>query len=140
MIVNDYLIDQTGMDWQAMLSGWAEILPATFTIWLVNRFGDVIAIVDDGSVYLLDIGAGIFKAVAGSREQFADLVETPGNANDWLMIPLVDQCVAAGLSLGSRQCYGFKTPPLLGGEYAAHNVAPVDLAQTRSSRRSVVAD
>jgi hypothetical protein len=42
--VNDYLIDQAGFDWQAMLAGWADILPETFTMWLVNRFGDAFII------------------------------------------------------------------------------------------------
>jgi Domain of unknown function (DUF1851) len=27
------------------------------------------------------------------------------------------------------QCYGFKVPPLFGGEYAPENIAPIDLAQ-----------
>ena len=83
-------------------------------------------------VYLLDIGAGTFKRVAEGREEFADLADVPKNGNDWLMIPLVDQCVAAGIRLGPRQCYGFKIPPLLGGEYAVHNVAPVDPLSVKS--------
>jgi hypothetical protein len=48
--INDYLIDLAGFDWQAMLAGWAEILPETFTMWLVNRFGDAFIIAEDGSV------------------------------------------------------------------------------------------
>jgi hypothetical protein len=35
----------------------------------------------------------------------------------------------AGISLGPSQCYGFKNPPLLGGEYTALNVVAVDLAE-----------
>jgi hypothetical protein len=56
MNINNYLIDQSGQDWQELVCGWAEILPPVFTIWLVNRFGDVILVMDDGSVHLLDIG------------------------------------------------------------------------------------
>jgi hypothetical protein len=59
MNIKDYLIDQSGKDWQELLCGWAEILPPVFTIWLVNRFGDVILVTDDGSVHLLDIGGGV---------------------------------------------------------------------------------
>jgi hypothetical protein len=33
------------------------------------------------------------------------------------------------MSLQPGQCYGFKVPPLLGGEYEPGNIAPVDLAQ-----------
>jgi len=47
-----------------LVVGWSTILPARFTVWLVNRFGDVFTIVADGPVYLLDIGAGTFKRVA----------------------------------------------------------------------------
>jgi hypothetical protein len=127
--VNDYLIDHAGFDWQAMLTGWAEILPATFTLRLVNRFGDVFIVVEDGPVYLLDVAGGTLSRVAESRDQFADLIDVPQNANNWLMIPLVDQCIASGMSLQPGKCYGFKIPPLLGGEYATGNVVIVDLAQ-----------
>ena len=44
------------------------------------------------------------------------------------MIPLVDQCVAAGLILAQDQCYGYKIPPILGGQYAIENVEPTDLS------------
>ena len=129
MNIDDYLIDQSGRDWAAMLSGWSEILPAAFTVWLVNRFGDVVVVLDDGSVHILDIGVGTFARVAGSRKRFAELMNVPKNANNWLAIPLVDRCVAAGLVPGPGQCFGYKTPPLLGGEYSVENVALVDLAE-----------
>jgi hypothetical protein len=127
--VNDYLIDQAGFDWQAMLAGWADILPETFTMWLVNRFGDVFIIAEHGSVHHLDIAGRTLHRVADNRDQFADLIDVPQNANKWLMIPLVDQCVKLGMSLSQRQCHGFKIPPLLGGAYEPRNVAPVDLVE-----------
>lgn len=127
--VNDYLIDHAPFDWQTMLTGWVEILPAIFTIWLVNRFGDVFVIADKGPVYLLDVAGGTFSRLAETRDQFADLIDEPQNANNWLMIPLVDQCIASGMTLHPGKCYGFKIPPLLGGEYAIGNVVTVDLAQ-----------
>ena len=49
------------------------------------------------------------------------------NAAEWLMMPLVDQCVAAGLKPGPGHCYGFKKPPALGGEYSVANTEVVDL-------------
>jgi hypothetical protein len=127
--VNEYLIDLGEFGWQAMLTGWAEILPQTFTIWLVNRFGDVFIITEDGTVYQLDISGGTLCRVADTRDHFATLIDFPQNANNWLMIPLVDQCIKSGMSLQPGQCYGFKIPPLLGGEYELSNIAPVDLAQ-----------
>ena len=107
----------------------AEILPTTFTIWLVNRFGDVFIIAQDGSVHLLDIAGGTFERLADNLDRFAELIDEPQNANNWLMIPLVNQCVELGISLQPGQCHGFKIPPLLGGEYEPGNIVSVDLPQ-----------
>jgi hypothetical protein len=112
-----------------MLAGWSEILPETFTMWLVNRFGDAFIIAEDGSVHHLDVAVGTLHRVADTRDQFAVLIDVSQNANNWLMIPLVDQCVKLGMLLQRGQCYGFKIPPLFGGAYEPGNVAPVDLAQ-----------
>ncbi len=91
-------------------------------MWLVNRFGDVFAVFEDGSVHMLDVGTGVMQRLADSRDDFAARIDAGNNANHWLMIPLVDQCVAAGLTLSDGQCYGYKIPPILGGKYAARAV------------------
>jgi hypothetical protein len=59
--------------------------------------------------------------VADSRDDFCARIDEGNYANDWLMIPLVDQMVAAGFHLQPGQCYAFKTPPVLGGEYNVEN-------------------
>ena len=128
MNINDYLIDQRNKDWSQLLSGWAGTLPESFTLWLVNRFGDAFLVLDDGSVHMLDIGGGQISQVADSRDHFANSIDLDDNANNWLMIPLVDQCATALPPLGESQCYGFKVPPMLGGEYILDNIEPTDLA------------
>jgi hypothetical protein len=120
--INDYLIDQQGRDWPALLAGWKDALPASFTLWLVNRFGDLFVVFDDGSVHMLDVGIGQRRRIANDREHFAKLLDVGNNANHCLMIPLVKACVAAGMVPGAGQCYGYKTPPILGGSYNASNV------------------
>jgi hypothetical protein len=128
MNIHDYLIEQSGKDWAELLSGWLGVLPASFTVWLVNRFGDVFAVFEDGSVHMLDVGTGVMQRLADSRDEFAARIDAGDNANNWLMIPLVDQCVAAGLTLSDGQCYGYKIPPILGGKYAVENVSPTNLS------------
>ena len=128
MNISDYLIAQPGKDWRRLLSGWLTALPARFTLWMVNRFGDLFVVLDDGSVHMLDVGIGRLKRVAEDRSHFSALMGVGDNANNWLMIPLVDACMAAGLSLGPNQCYGYKVPPILGGEYRVGNVEPTDLS------------
>ena len=128
MDLKDYLIPQAGKDWRALLSGWLEVLPPSFTLWMVNRFGDLFVVLDDGSVCMLDVGVGSFKRLANSRSHFASLIDVGDNANHWLMIPLVKACVAAGLTLGPNQCYGYDIPPVLGGQYQPGNVSVTDIA------------
>jgi hypothetical protein len=129
MNLRDYLIDQEGKDWCRLLAPWADLLPASFTVWLVNRFGDVFAVCDDGTVCRLDIGSGTFVHVAGSREEFMELSNVQEDADDLLMIPFVDQCVAAGMILSPNQCYGYKIPPILGGEYDLENFIRIGIAE-----------
>jgi hypothetical protein len=136
MDINDYLIDQTGKDRAVLLKGWGSVLPASFTLWIVNRFGDLVIVLDDGSVHMLDLGSGQLNRVADSRGQFAELLDIDDNANNWLMIPLVDKLVAAGMTLAPDRCYGFKIPPMLGGTYDLDNAFTVGLAE----RYSLMAD
>jgi hypothetical protein len=129
MNINDYLVDQADKDWGVLLRDWMPPLPASFTLWLVNQFGDTFVVLEeDDSVHMLDVGSGTFARVADNRSHFADLLDDEDNAASWLLIPLVDACREAGLSLGGSQCYGFKVPPVLGGTYEVSNVEPTDLA------------
>lgn len=128
MKIHDYLIEQGGKDWSELLSGWLGVLPASFTVWLVNRVGGVFAVFEDGSVHMLDVGTGVVQRLADNRDDFATRIDADNNANNWLMIPLVDQCVAAGLTLSEDQCYGYKVPPILGGKYEVENVSPINLS------------
>ena len=128
MDLHDYLIDQSGKDWQELLLDWSPPLPSSFQVWMVNRFGDLFVAFDDRSIHMLDVGASTLTRVADDREHFADLADLDDNANNWFLINLVDQCVAAGKVLKSNQCYGYKMPPILGGEYSVENTVPTDLA------------
>jgi hypothetical protein len=82
MNIHDYLIDQAGKDWPALFSDWGSVLPRSFTLWLVNRFGDAFVVLDDGSVRMLDVGIGQFRPVADSRDHFATLLDVEANANN----------------------------------------------------------
>jgi hypothetical protein len=129
MRLEDYIIDQAGKNWSELLAPWASLVPERFTLFVVNRFGDAFMIFEDRSIHMLDVGAYTVTKVAEDREDFADKMDQDDNANNWLMISLVDSCVAAGLEPSGAQCYGFKIPPILGGEYSVQNVALISLAQ-----------
>jgi len=129
MTVFDYLIDHSDFNWPTLLSGWGWLLAdEEFSVWLMNRFGDLFLIFDDGTVRMLDCGAGTLEKVAESKDDFCDRVDEGDNADDWLMIPLVDQLVEAGTTLTKGPCYSFRVPPVLGGAYSIENTVTLDIA------------
>jgi hypothetical protein len=128
MNLQDYLLNQSGKNWQRLLQDWIPPLPASFTLWLVNRFGDLFIVTPDGAVHLLDVTAGTLTQLASSREDFARLLDTGDNAAKLLQIPLVDACHRIGMALAPHQCLGLKVPPILGGRYELANVAPTDVS------------
>jgi hypothetical protein len=110
------------------LASWSWLVPSEFTLWLVNRFADLFLVLPDGTVHMLDVGAGTLSKIAESRDDFCTKIDEDDNANQWLMIPLVDRMVAAGVVLQPGQCYGFKTPPVLGGDYTVENAGPLPVS------------
>ena len=128
MDVMDYLIDLEGKDWAELLSGWRFLLPQSFNVWLVNRVGDVFAVLPDESVHMLDVGRGTFERVADSCDDFVTRIDQDDHANTWMIVSLVDACRKAGMTIGPNQCDGFKIPPMLGGSYEVENMEPTDLS------------
>lgn len=129
MDIHDYLIDQKGQDWSTLLAPWHDKLPRTFTLWMVNRFGDLFIVLDDSSVWTLRLDEGKLERRTDSRDHFCELIDQNDNANDWLLIPLVDELVAAGVTLGPGECYGFAVPPVIGGEYKLKNIRRKELKE-----------
>jgi hypothetical protein len=121
MNIHDYLLDETGLDWPSLLEQWRWLLPPEFRVWLLTRTGDLFITLPDGSIHILDVGAGELRRVASSREEACTEIDRPGVAEDWLMIPIVDQLVASGAVLGPGQCYSFRQLPTFGGSYRAEN-------------------
>lgn len=123
-----YILDHHNVDWPCVLRDWAWLLPERFTVWIMNPFGDLFLILDDGTVHMLDVGGGTLTKVAADRDDFAAKADDEDNANVWFMIPLIDRLIAAGLTLGEGQCYSYKQPPLIGGDYTVENTCVLDIA------------
>ena len=117
MFIEAYLMDQRDLDWSRLLADWARVLPSEFTVWIMNRYGDLFLVFDDGTIHMLDVSGSLAK-VAENRDDFCRKIDEGDNANIWLMIPLVDQLVETGVCLSPGQCYSFLIPPILGGEYS----------------------
>lgn len=140
MSLKDYRIEHGDFDWGHLLSGWKSLLPPKFTLWLMNRYCDLFLILPDGSVNMLDVGIGSLTKVADSRDEFSRLIDEDDNANDWLMIPLVDRLAAAGVLLKPGQCYSLLIPTVLGGDYTTENTVVLSIFEHFRCRTSTVAE
>ena len=119
MNIHDYLIEHSSFDWAALLDEWRWLLPQKFRVWLFTRVGDLFITLPDGSIHMLEVGAGELRRVADTRDEACAKIDQPEVADEWLMIPVVDQLVASGRVLGPDQCYSYRVLPVLGGSYKA---------------------
>ena len=129
MSVHDYLIDHNGFDWSSLFENWAWLVPKQFTVWLMNRFGDLFLVFEDGTVHMMDVGRGTIEQVADSRDHFGNKIDEDNNANNWLMIPLIDQLVKTGITLKEGRCYSYKQLPILGGDYTVENACVLPIKE-----------
>jgi Domain of unknown function (DUF1851) len=127
MNLRDYLIDCSRFDWRKLFASWHWLLPSEFTTWIMNRFGDLFLETPDGKIHRLALDDGSLTVLAGSKDQFCGKLDEQEVANDWLLIPLVDELVEVGKVLKEGQCYSFIQIPILGGDYLVENVAVRDV-------------
>lgn len=135
--IHDYIIEHNDIDWATILRDWAWLLPRRLTVWIMNRFGDLFLVFEDGSVQMLDVGGGTLEKVADSRDDFCQKIDEGDNANQWLMIPLIDRLVAAGKTLNKGQCYGYTISPILGGDYTVENSFVLPIAEQYGVNASI---
>lgn len=124
MNIRDYLIDSEKKDWRKLLGYWRPLIPDEATLWFVNKLGDAFFSGRDGAIHCLIVGTGSFEKVAPDKEAFAKSLDNAERANQWLRISLIEGCRRAGLQLGVDECYAFKVPPPLLGQYEVSNLQP----------------
>jgi hypothetical protein len=116
-----------GLDRAALLRHWEWLVPLDFQTICVTRLGDVFLQDPHGSVWFLDAGAGTFEMVAGSVAAWSDLLHDDGRLKQWSAEKLIERLEAAGLRLGSGQCYTYWQSPIMGGTYEPANFKVVDV-------------
>jgi hypothetical protein len=137
MELANYIIDHQNVDWPTVLADWVWLLPEELTVWLMNRYGDLFLVFNDGTVHMLDIGRGTVEQLAENRNDFALKIDEDDNVSDWLMVPLVDRLIEAGKGVHIGQCYSFIIPPILGGEYTVENTAILSITEHYSVYASI---
>ena len=115
------------LDWARVYSKWAWLVPSGCRPLFVTQFADVFLTLPDGTVALLDLEQGSLDGYSDSPDGLAShLLEDP-NRNELLYIPLVDKLSRNGINLGPAECYHFKIPTILGGEFHVENVVKTNV-------------
>ena len=113
---------------EELLSDWRWLIDDAYSPLLMTAFGDLFLKSETGGVYFLDLVSGEFNRVAATVNEFETLLRNPEKVEEWLMPDLVMSLREQGMTLEDRECYGYKIPPVLGGEISVENVEPSDLA------------
>lgn len=127
MNVHDFLLDPKGKDWPRLLAYWTPPMPGDATLWFVNKLGEVFFASKAGTIHRLVVGTGALEELAPDRQSFARLLDDRQNAEAWLRIALIQGCQKAGMQLSTDECFGFKVPPALLGDYLVSNMQPTNI-------------
>jgi hypothetical protein len=102
--------DVDDLDVDKLLRDWRWLCPQAVTLVAVDAFGDLFLENQNGSVMRLDVSAGEVASVAESRALFVKSAANAENQKAWFCSDAEMRLEKAGLGIGSRQCYAFKTP------------------------------
>lgn len=124
---NELTVSPDDLDLDGLLSEWRWVVSESFHPVVISALGDLFLRHDDGRIYWLSSGWGQLTEVAKDAEEFKRLMVEPENAESWFMPNLVGDILMEGQRLGPGECFGYKLPPVLGGEYEPDNFEPTDL-------------
>ena len=128
MTLDDLTVNFDDVDSENLLADWAWLIGATKKPVLLTAGGDAfLQDKNEGSVHFLDVAAGELSEIASSGQEFEALLTDKDFVLDYFSVDMVMELRKAGQSLAPGQIYSFKTPPVLGGEFALENVAASDI-------------
>jgi hypothetical protein len=108
-------------EWHRLLADWEWLVPATFLPLSATLFGDAFLLGNKGEVQFLDALQGQLTPVAESEAAFQELLQT-SKGRELLRADLAEVLWAKGLCPREDECYGYRIPPILGGNVIPGNI------------------
>lgn len=128
LTLDDLTVSISHLDRASLLRDWLWLIGPTKLPLLVTALGNVFLLdTAEGSVHVLDVGPATLQRVAGSRDEFRQLLRNKEFVVEHFVPVIVVRMRESGRLLAAGQLYGFKTLPPLGGEYSADNLQPTDI-------------
>ena len=104
-----------------VLREWQWKLGGASTVVALSRSGDAFVRDTNGRIAWLDTGAGTVTPIAESQEAFQALLADPREANQLLLVTVVDKDFETHGPFPAGTCLGFTMLPILGGSYTLEN-------------------
>jgi hypothetical protein len=111
-----------GLSSEELLEDWAWLLGKTFTLIALNNFADMFLRNEAGEIYFLSLATGQLNRLAESTAEFQRLSADQVNQEEWFLLKLLTELERAGMKIANGQCFGFRKPPILGGEIEFSNI------------------
>ena len=128
MTLNDLTVNFSHLDRKSLLSDWEWLIGTSKLPILLAACGNAfIQDTNDGSVHILDVGAGTLRQVASSLEDLRSLLSDKDFVVDNFAVQMIGDLRASGCALAAGEIYCFKQPPVMGGEYVLSNIEPADI-------------
>jgi hypothetical protein len=110
-----------------LLADWRWLLGAEAKLILASSLGDAF-LLDTTGIWWLNVGDGSYTRIADSTAEFQSFLSSREKVDEWFVPQLVGDILITGLERKDHQCFSFKKPPVLGGEYEPANFEPTDLS------------
>lgn len=120
-------VDLAGQSSDDLMREWHWLVPEALSLRMVSALGDAFLEDASGAIYWLDTGGAELTRIADSREKFDHSRQEPELADRWFAPQLVGDLLSAGHSLGPGQCFSYKIPLSLGGDFKPDNFDASDL-------------
>ena len=128
MTLNDLTVNFNHLDRNLLLEDWEWLLKGHYSPILVSASGDAfVQHIENGQIWWLDTGGAEFTMVAGSYDEFNQLLSNKEFVVECFAVQMVGDLIQAGKVLEKRQIYSLTVPWFLGGKYELDNIEATDI-------------
>jgi hypothetical protein len=117
---------------QAIRDEWGWAVPSPARVVAINKFGNVLVVVEDGAVWRICPEEVSCQRVCSDPTDLAALMADPEFREDWEMTPVVSQPEASYGVQPDGRCFCLKIPGVLGGKYSIDNIGTITLIEVVS--------
>jgi hypothetical protein len=124
---NDLSVNFNHIDENRLIESWSWLIGLNKKPILISSIGDLFLEDEEGFCYWLNVGEGIIEKVADNLNEFNTKLKNEEFVDEWFLIELIAELKRSGLELTEKKLFGYKTLPILGGEYKPENFELTDI-------------